>query len=183
MSRLVYEVANDLRLRVYEQLQRLSLRTCDHARIVTWYRPSPAPIPAYENRICFWSHSGSFVHRVKGRAQCRPTKTFPSPKGTATMKSITTVNSSAKSSKLLLSRVVLATCAAIAVAGLVGVFSASEAQALTCGRDFFGAGCVGPRGGVGFNRYGAVAVGRYGNVYAYRRGSACFWRNSQRICP
>jgi hypothetical protein len=42
---------------------------------------------------------------------------------------------------------------------------------------------MGPRGAVGFNRHGAVAVGRYGNVYAYHRGSACYWRNNQRICP
>lgn len=96
------------------------------------------------------------------------------------MKTITTTN--AKSSKHL-SRTILATCAAMAVAGLVGVFSASEAQAFSCRSDFFGAGCAGPRGAAGFNRNGAVAVGRYGNVYAYRRGSACFWRNNQRICP
>ena len=96
------------------------------------------------------------------------------------MNTITTANT--KSSKHL-SRTILANCAAMAVATLVGVFSTSEAQAFTCGRDFFGAGCAGPRGAVGFDRYGAVAVGRYGNVYSYRRGSACFWRNNQRICP
>lgn len=99
------------------------------------------------------------------------------------MNTIATGNTRVKSSTHLLSRTALATCAAIAVAGLAGVFSASEAQAFSCGRDFFGAGCVGPRGAVGFNGNGAVAVGRYGNVYAYRRGSACFWRNNQRICP
>jgi hypothetical protein len=38
-----------------------------------------------------------------------------------------------------------------------------------------------PGGAVGFNGNGVVFVGRYGNVYAYRRGSACYWRNSQRI--
>jgi hypothetical protein len=101
----------------------------------------------------------------------------------ATMKTITTANTRVKSSTHLLSRTALAICAAIAVAGLVGLFSASEAQAFSCRSDFFGAGCAGPRGAVGFNRNGAVAVGRYGNVYAYRRGSACFWRNNQRICP
>jgi hypothetical protein len=94
------------------------------------------------------------------------------------MKTITT-----KSSKHLLSRTALAACAAMAIAGLASVFSTSEAQAFTCRSDFFGAGCAGPRGTVGFNRNGAVVVGRYGNVYAYRRGSACFWRNNQRICP
>src|SRR4051812_15820933 len=103
---------------------------------------------------------------------------FHHSKGIATMKTITT-----KSSKHLLSRAALAACAAIAMAGLASVFSASEAKAFTCGSDFFGTGCVGPRGAVGFNRNGAVAVGRYGNVYGYRRGSACFWRNNQRICP
>ena len=81
------------------------------------------------------------------------------------------------------SKASLATCAALAIAGLVGLFSASDAQAFSCGRNVFGAGCTGQRGAVGFNRNGAVAVGRYGNVYAYRRGSACFWRNNQRICP
>ena len=99
------------------------------------------------------------------------------------MKTITTANTRDKSSRHLPSRTTLATCAAIAVAGLVGLFSASEAQAFSCRSDFFGAGCAGPRGAAGFNRNGAVAVGRYGNVYAYRRGSACFWRNNQRICP
>lgn len=99
------------------------------------------------------------------------------------MKTITTANTRVKSSTHLLSRTALGTCAAIAVAGLVGLFGASEAQAFSCGRDFFGAGCMGPRGAAVFNRNGAVAVGRYGNVYAYRRGSACFWRNNQRICP
>jgi hypothetical protein len=94
------------------------------------------------------------------------------------MKTITT-----RSSTRLLSRTVLAACAAIAIAGMANLFTASEAQALSCGNGLFGAGCVGPRGAVGFNRNGAVAVGRYGNVYAYRRGSACFWRNNQRICP
>ena len=82
-----------------------------------------------------------------------------------------------------LRRVALSACAALAIAGLVGLLSPSEAQAFSCGRSVVGAGCVGPRGGVAFNRNGAVAVGRYGNVYAYHRGSACYWRNNQRICP
>ena len=74
--------------------------------------------------------------------------------------------------------------AAVALAGLLGtVLSVSDANAFSCGRSAFGAGCIGPRGAVGFNRNGAVAVGRYGNVYAYRRGSTCFWQNNQRICP
>jgi hypothetical protein len=74
--------------------------------------------------------------------------------------------------------------AAVAVAGLLGtVLSVSDANAFSCVRSAFGAGCTGYRGAVGVNRHGAVAVGRYGNVYAYHRGSACFWRNNQRICP
>jgi hypothetical protein len=73
--------------------------------------------------------------------------------------------------------------AAVALAGLFGaMLSVSDANAFSCGRSAFGAGCMGPRGAVGFNRHGAVAVGRYGNVYAYHRGSACYWRNGQRIC-
>jgi hypothetical protein len=73
--------------------------------------------------------------------------------------------------------------AAVALAGLLGVvLSVSDANAFSCARSAFGAGCAGYRGAVGVNRNGAVAVGRYGNVYAYRRGSACYWRNNQRIC-
>ena len=73
---------------------------------------------------------------------------------------------------------------AVAIAGLLcTVASVSEANAYSCGRSAFGAGCMGPRGAVGVNRHGAVVVGRYGNVYAYHRGSACVWRNNQRICP
>jgi hypothetical protein len=78
------------------------------------------------------------------------------------------------------SRVRLAT---VALAGLLGVvLSVSDANAFSCGRSAFGAGCIGSRGAVGLNRNGAVVVGRYGNVYAYRRGSACYWHNNQRIC-
>jgi hypothetical protein len=71
---------------------------------------------------------------------------------------------------------------AVALAGLLGVLSVSDANAFSCGRSSFGAGCIGSRGAVGLNRNGAVAVGRYGNVYAYHRGSACYWHNNQRIC-
>jgi hypothetical protein len=74
--------------------------------------------------------------------------------------------------------------AAVALAGLLGtLLSVSDANAFSCARSAFEAGCAGYRGAVGVNRSGAVAVGRYGNVYAYHRGSACFWHNSQRICP
>jgi hypothetical protein len=77
-----------------------------------------------------------------------------------------------------------ATLAAVALAALFGaVTNVSAANAFSCGRSAWGAGCVGPRGAVGLNRNGAVAVGRYGNVYAYRRGSVCYWQNNQRICP
>jgi hypothetical protein len=74
--------------------------------------------------------------------------------------------------------------AAVALAGLLGaVLSVSDANAFSCARNGFGAGCVGARGAVGMNRNGAMVVGRYGNVYAYHRGSTCFWHNNQRICP
>jgi hypothetical protein len=83
----------------------------------------------------------------------------------------------------VVSRQSRAKIAAVALAGLFGaMLSVSDANAFSCGRNAFGAGCMGPRGAVGFNRNGAVAVGRYGNVYAYHRGSACYWRNGQRIC-
>jgi hypothetical protein len=73
--------------------------------------------------------------------------------------------------------------AVVAFAGLLGaVLSVSDANAFSCAKSAFGAGCIGPRGAVGVNRNGAVVVGRYGNVYAYHRGSACFWHNNQRIC-
>ena len=85
---------------------------------------------------------------------------------------------------LVVSRQSRAKLAAVALAGLLGaVLSVSDANAFSCARSAYGAGCIGPRGAVGFNRNGAVAVGRYGNVYAYHRGSACFWHNNQRICP
>jgi hypothetical protein len=85
---------------------------------------------------------------------------------------------------LVVSRQSRAKLAAVALAGLLGAFlSVSDANAFSCARSAFGAGCIGPRGAVGLNRNGAVAVGRYGNVYAYHRGSACYWRNNQRICP
>jgi hypothetical protein len=96
---------------------------------------------------------------------------------------IINTRSACKSSRHPPTKAALATCAALAIAGLVSLFGASDAQAFSCARSGFGAGCVGPRGAVGFNRNGAVAVGRYGNVYAYRRGSACYWHNNQRICP
>jgi hypothetical protein len=85
---------------------------------------------------------------------------------------------------LVVSRQSRAKLAAVAVAALLGAaLGATDANAFSCARNGFGGGCAGYRGAVGFNRNGAVAVGRYGNVYAYHRGSACFWRNSQRICP
>jgi hypothetical protein len=101
------------------------------------------------------------------------------------MKTITTNSSLTASTSLrsFLPKASAMACAALAVAALASVFSPSEAQAYACGRSAFGAGCIGPRGAVGVNRNGAVAVGRYGNVYSYHRGSTCFWRNNQRICP
>jgi hypothetical protein len=85
---------------------------------------------------------------------------------------------------LVVSRQSRAKLAAVAFAGLLGaVLSVTDANAYSCARSAFGAGCIGPRGAVGVNRHGAVVVGRYGNVYAYHRGSACYWHNNQRICP
>jgi hypothetical protein len=85
---------------------------------------------------------------------------------------------------LVVSQKSRAKLAAVALAGLLGtLLSVSDANAFSCARSAFGAGCAGYRGAVGINRHGAVAVGRYGNVYAYHRGSACVWRNNQRICP
>ncbi|WP_426610590.1 hypothetical protein [Bradyrhizobium sp. McL0616] len=101
------------------------------------------------------------------------------------MKTISNVNSrlASKIGRVAVKSAAASACAAVAIAGLAAMFTPSEAQAFSCGRNVYGAGCVGPRGGVAFNRNGAVAVGRYGNVYAYHRGSTCYWRNNQRICP
>jgi hypothetical protein len=83
-----------------------------------------------------------------------------------------------------LSRLLRAKLATVALAGLLGAaLSVSDANAFSCARSAFGAGCIGPRGAVGVNRHGAVVVGRYGNVYAYHRDAVCYWHNSQRICP
>lgn len=83
-----------------------------------------------------------------------------------------------------LARGLRASCLAIAVAGLVTVIiDVPTAHAFSCAKTPHGTGCIGPRGAAAFNSNGAVFVGRYGNVYAYRRGSACYWRNNQRICP
>jgi hypothetical protein len=73
--------------------------------------------------------------------------------------------------------------ATVAMAGMLGaLLSVSSAQAFTCVRGVYRAGCVSAYGSVGVGPNGAVAVGRYGNVYAYHRGSSCLWRNGQRIC-
>ena len=73
--------------------------------------------------------------------------------------------------------------AAVAIAGMLGaLLSVSSAQAFTCVRGVYRAGCVSAYGSVGVGPNGAVAVGRYGNVYAYHRGSSCAWRNGQRFC-
>ena len=101
------------------------------------------------------------------------------------MKTIPITNSrkTGKSSGKIVKGAVASTCGALVIAGLAALFTPSEAQAFSCGRNVYGAGCVSQRGAVAFNRNGAVAVGRYGNVYAYHRGSTCYWRNNQRICP
>jgi hypothetical protein len=73
--------------------------------------------------------------------------------------------------------------AMVAIAGMLGaVVSVSSASAYSCVRGVYRAGCMSQYGAVGWSRNGAVAVGRYGDVYAYHRGSACVWRNGQRVC-
>ena len=102
------------------------------------------------------------------------------------MKTMTSPDTRSASKRLvcLLPRRPSAKHAAVAIAGMLGVIlSVSDASAFTCVRGAFRAGCVGAYGAVGVSRNGVMAVGRYGNVYAYHRGSACFWRNGQRICP
>jgi hypothetical protein len=71
---------------------------------------------------------------------------------------------------------------AVAVSMLGVTLSVSEANAYSCVRGVYRAGCIGPRGAIVVGPRGAVAVGRYGNVYSYQRGSGCFWRNGQRVC-
>jgi hypothetical protein len=86
--------------------------------------------------------------------------------------------------RFAISRQSRAKFAAVALVALLGsALSVSDANAFSCARSAFGAGCIGPRGAAGVNRNGAMFVGRYGNVYAYHRGSVCYWHNSQRICP
>jgi hypothetical protein len=86
--------------------------------------------------------------------------------------------------RFVMSRPSHAKFAAVALVAMLGsALSVSDANAFSCARSAFGAGCVGARGATGINRNGAVFVGRYGNVYAYHRGSTCYWHNSQRICP
>ena len=86
--------------------------------------------------------------------------------------------------RFVMSRQSRAKLAAVALVAMLGsALSVSDANAFSCARSAFGAGCIGPRGAAGVNRNGAMFVGRYGNVYAYHRGSVCYWHNSQRICP
>jgi hypothetical protein len=69
------------------------------------------------------------------------------------------------------------------VAGVLGVIlTVSDASAVTCVKGAYRAGCVSRYGAVGVSRNGVEAVGRHGNNYAYHRGSACVWRDGQRIC-
>ena len=80
------------------------------------------------------------------------------------MKTIPITNSrkTGKSSGKIVKGAVASTCGALVIAGLAALFTPSEAQAFSCGRNVYGAGCVSQRGAVAFNRNGAVAVGRYG---------------------
>ena len=72
---------------------------------------------------------------------------------------------------------------AVAIAGLLStVVGVTNANALSCARGVYRAGCVSAHGAVGVSRNGVVAVGPYGSVYSYHRSSGCFWRNGQRIC-
>jgi hypothetical protein len=74
--------------------------------------------------------------------------------------------------------------AIVAIASVLGVvLSVSDASAFACMRGVYRAGCISRYGAIGVGPNGAMAVGRYGNVYAHQRGSVCFWRNGQRICP
>lgn len=65
---------------------------------------------------------------------------------------------------------------------LLPVVSASEANAFVCGRGGHHGGCISSHGSFGIGRNGVVAVGPHGGVYAYRRGSSCYWYDSQHIC-
>jgi hypothetical protein len=123
----------------------------------------------FGGRLDHWS-------AASGQARWRARNIHTRKKRNSNMKTMTRF--------LVASRQSRAKLAAVALAALLGtVLNVSDANAFSCARSAFGAGCVGPRGAVGVNRNGAIAVGRYGNVYAYHRGSACFWRNNQRICP
>jgi hypothetical protein len=113
---------------------------------------------------------------ASGQAKRRTRNIHTRKKRNSTMKTMTRFPVVSQKSRAKLVAV------AVALAGLLGVLSVSDANAFSCGRSAFGAGCIGSRGAVGLNRNGAVAVGRYGNVYAYHRGSACYWHNNQRIC-
>ena len=97
------------------------------------------------------------------------------------MKTITPINTRSASR---LGRFLSRKHVAVAIAGMLSaILSVSDASAFTCARGIYRAGCVSAYGAIGVSRNGVAAVGRYGNVYAYHRGSACFWRNGQRICP
>jgi hypothetical protein len=111
---------------------------------------------------------------ASGKAKRRARNTHNRMKRNSNMKTMTRFPVVSQKSRAQL--------AAVALAGLLGALSVSDANAFSCGRSAFGAGCIGSRGAVGLNRHGAVVVGRYGNVYAYHRGSACYWHNNQRIC-
>jgi hypothetical protein len=120
-------------------------------------------------RLDHWSAAGGHARRQTRNIHYRK-------KRNSNMKTMTR--------SLVVSQHSRAKLAAVALAGLLcAVLSVSDANAFSCARSAFGAGCAGYRGAVGINRHGAVAVGRYGNVYAYHRGSACYWHNNQRICP
>jgi hypothetical protein len=141
--------------------------SCHSAR---WYLHIEA-VFVFEGRLDHWSAASG-----QGRAADPRDSQSKMQKRNSNMKTMTRF--------LVASRRSRARFVALAIAGLLGVVvSASDANAFSCGRSVVGAGCIGPRGAVGVNRHGAVAVGRYGNVYAYHRGSVCYWRNGQRICP
>jgi hypothetical protein len=81
------------------------------------------------------------------------------------------------------SRDKLAKWGMLAVAGMLGlVLSVPEANALVCARGVYRAGCISSHGAIGVGRGGVVAVGPHGGFYGYRRGSSCYWFNSQLIC-
>src|ERR1700723_846671 len=127
----------------------------------------------YQHIEAVFVFAGRLDHWFDASGQAkRRTRYLHNRKRNSNMKTMTRFN---------LSRQSRAKLAAVALVTMLGsALSVSDANAFSCARSAFGAGCIGPRGAAGINRNGAVFVGRYGNTYAYHRGSVCYWHNSQR---